>query len=62
MISQSQKAQRTTNPIRRIVDQLDPDPNHPKSLINLALGDPTIFGAHLQCPAVLRDAMVELLM
>jgi tyrosine aminotransferase len=61
-IPASHKAARTTNPIRKIVDNLNPDPHHKKSLLNLALGDPTIHGPHLQCPIVLNEAVNDLLM
>ena len=52
----SRKAQRTHNPIRAIVDNLKPPANHPKDMINLALGDPTVHG-NLKAPAVLLDAV-----
>jgi len=57
-ISSSIKAKRTTNPIRNIVDSIKPPTNHPKKLLNLALGDPTIHG-NLHCPSVLREAVQE---
>lgn len=40
----SKKAQRTSNPIRKIVDQLRPDPKNTLPIISLALGDPCVFG------------------
>ena len=61
MIRSSNKANRTKNPIRNIVDNLQPPINHPKSFLNLALGDPTIYG-NLKCPDVLRMAVEESLM
>jgi tyrosine aminotransferase len=54
----SQKAKRTFNPIRAIVDNLKPPQNHPKKLLNLALGDPTAYG-NLHCPEVLMDGVRE---
>lgn len=60
MIEASQKAKRTSNPIRNIVDNLKPPVNHPKKLLNLALGDPTVHG-NLHCPSVLNDAVKDLL-
>ncbi|RYD20671.1 MAG: hypothetical protein EOP88_14130 [Verrucomicrobiaceae bacterium] len=60
MIPVSIKAKRTTNPIRNIVDNLNPPKNHPKKLLNLALGDPTVYG-NLSCPEVLQDAIASLL-
>ena len=56
----SDKAKRTTNPIRNIVDNIKPPLNHHKSLFNLALGDPTIHG-NLLCPQVLTDAIKDTL-
>ncbi|KAF9170856.1 hypothetical protein BGZ80_000197 [Entomortierella chlamydospora] len=37
-------AKRTSNPIRAIVDHIKVKPNANKSMISLALGDPTLFG------------------
>jgi len=54
----SNKAKRTTNPIRNIVDNIKPPLNHHKPLFNLALGDPTIHG-NLLCPQVLTDAIMD---
>lgn len=54
----SDKAKRTTNPIRNIVDNIKPPLNHHKPLFNLALGDPTIHG-NLLCPQVLTDAIKD---
>lgn len=60
MISSSNKANRTSNPIRNIVDNLNPPKNHPKKILNLALGDPTVHG-NLQTPTVMNDAVAGLL-
>lgn len=60
MIPASVKAKRTSNPIRNIVDNLNPPQNHPKKLLNLALGDPTVHG-NLHCPVVLEEAVKSLL-
>lgn len=47
-------AQRTTNPIRKIVDQMKIDPNPTLQPISLSIGDPTIYG-NLPPPAGLAD-------
>lgn len=60
MITPSVKAQRTFNPIRHIVDNLKPPVNHPKKLLNLALGDPTVHG-NLTVPSVVTEAIQEVL-
>lgn len=60
MIPASIKAKRTSNPIRNIVDNLNPPKNHPKKILNLALGDPTVHG-NLHCPTVLEEAVKSLL-
>lgn len=60
MIKASKKSHRTTNPIRNIVDNLVPPQNHPKSFLNLALGDPTLHG-NLGCPTELKDGIREAL-
>jgi hypothetical protein len=60
-IESSKKAKRTKNPIREIVDNLKPPVNHPKKLLDLALGDPTVH-KNLQCPKVLQSAVQEALM
>ena len=45
LVRASQTSMRTSNPIRRIVDQLNPsDANPEKPLLSLSIGDPTIFG------------------
>jgi tyrosine aminotransferase len=48
----SKRATRTSNPIRKIVDQLRPDPKNSLPIISLALGDPCVFG-NLPPPALL---------
>jgi tyrosine aminotransferase len=55
IMESSAKAQRTFNPIRHIVETLKPPVNHPKPMLNLALGDPTAHG--LNPPDVLKNAM-----
>jgi tyrosine aminotransferase len=60
MILTSKKAKRTSNPIRNIVDNLNPPHNHSKILLNLALGDPTVHG-NLFCPSALSDSINSLL-
>lgn len=55
MIAVSQKAGRTFNPIRAIVDSLQPPKEHSKQLLNLALGDPSAHG--LAPPAMLTEAV-----
>ncbi len=60
MITPSLKSKRTFNPIRNIVDNLKPPVNHPKSYLNLALGDPTAHG-NLHCPEVLVEAVQQAL-
>lgn len=59
MIAASLKTSRTFNPIRAIVDSLKPPQDHPKTLLNLALGDPTAHG--LSPPSVLIEAVKECL-
>lgn len=49
MISASDKAKRTKNPIRAIVDYIVKPLNHPKSHLDLSIGDPTKYG-NLECP------------
>jgi len=60
MISSSAKSKRTHNPIRHIVDNLKPPSDHPKKLLNLALGDPTVHG-NLTVPSVVTEAIQDLL-
>ena len=62
-IPMSLKAQRTTNPIRGIMEKLTSqkrDPIPGKELIPLSLGDPTAHG-NLQAPKVLNDKMIQLI-
>lgn len=56
----SLKAQRTSNPVRNIVDNLRPpkDSTGTKPTINLSLGDPTTFG-NLPCPDEIVKAITE---
>lgn len=53
-LSASAAALRTTNPIRALVDQLKIEPNPAKPIIQLSLGDPTLFG-NLPFPSHLAD-------
>ena len=57
-VHSSLKARRTHNPIRAIVDNLKPPKDHPRPMLNLALGDPTAYG-NLKCPEVLVAAVKE---
>lgn len=52
----SSVAKRTTNPIRNIVDRCKVAPNPGKEVIQLSLGDPTVFG-HLKTCFEVVDAM-----
>jgi tyrosine aminotransferase len=55
-------SQRTVNPIRRIVDNLQVKPNPDKPVISLALGDPTVFGnlsTDETCLEAIRQALVD---
>jgi len=61
MISASEKSKRACNPVRNIIDNLNPPVNHPKPLINMALGDPTAYG-NLLCPSVFSETIRELLL
>ncbi|KAG0315850.1 hypothetical protein BGZ99_007228 [Dissophora globulifera] len=57
-VSASIVAKRTSNPIRAIVDHIKVKPNVHKSVISLALGDPTLFGnfkIHQSC----TDAIIK---
>ena len=58
MIAPSEKSKRVVNPIRHIVDNLNPPSNHSKKLLNFGLGDPTVFG-NLQLPTVLVESVKE---
>ena len=60
MIPASIKSKRTHNPIRHIVDNLKPPVDHPKKMLNLALGDPTVHG-NLSVPSAVVDAIHDLL-
>lgn len=58
-IEPSLKAQRTKNPIRRIVDKIANAPRKTdKELIPLSLGDPTVYG-NLGAPEALTEAVVR---
>jgi len=62
-VPMSIKAQRTSNPIRKIMEKItsqkrDPIPGKP--VIPLSLGDPTAFG-NLQAPEVLNETMIALI-
>ena len=58
-VKPSKKAQRTKNPIRRIVDKIQAvKPKCDKELIPLSLGDPTVYG-NLAAPAKLTEAVVK---
>ncbi|CAH0488701.1 unnamed protein product [Peronospora farinosa] len=47
-----------SNPIRKIVDNLQKTTTSSKTLISLSLGDPTVFG-NLHCPDVLVQAIIR---
>ncbi|OQR80670.1 tyrosine aminotransferase [Achlya hypogyna] len=53
----SHLAANTSNPIRKIVDNIKMPANSTKELIRLSLGDPTVFG-NLKAPEVLSEAIV----
>ncbi|KDO28113.1 tyrosine aminotransferase [Saprolegnia parasitica CBS 223.65] len=53
----SHLAANTSNPIRKIVDNIKMPAHSDKELIRLSLGDPTVFG-NLNCPDVLTEAVV----
>lgn len=60
-IRASTVSMRTSNPIRRIVDQLDmKNINADKPLISLSIGDPTVFG-NLHPDANIIDSVSEAL-
>ncbi|RLN99902.1 hypothetical protein DYB28_000908 [Aphanomyces astaci] len=54
----SELANTTSNPIRKIVDNIKMPQNPVKPIIRLSLGDPTVFG-NLSCPDVLTDAIIR---
>jgi tyrosine aminotransferase len=56
VVSTTALAERTTNPIRAIVDTIKPDPKHPKKMLALSIGDPTVDGNILP-PQGLLDTM-----
>ena len=59
----SVKAQRTTNPIREVVERITSQKRAPipgKPVIPLSLGDPTAFG-NLAAPDVLNDTLISLI-
>lgn len=55
-ITSSIQSKRTSNPIRKIVDQLKLPPNPSKKMIPLSIGDPTVFG-NMPQPRELLDAV-----
>jgi len=57
-IQPSASAVATINPIRRIVDKIVPPKNHPLSHINLALGDPSVYG-NLTPDARVTQAVID---
>ncbi len=59
-VAASKHAQRTTNPIRKIVDRLRPAQNPTKPLIALSIGDPTTDGNLLPPPSAV-DAVIAAL-
>lgn len=55
----SKASMRTSNPIRLIVDQMDPSQaNKEKPLIALSIGDPTVFG-NLETHANVTQSIVN---
>lgn len=62
-VPMSSKAQRTTNPIRSIVDKIMMQKREPipgKPMIPLSLGDPCSFG-NLNAPDVMTEAVVKII-
>jgi len=51
-------ALRITNPIRDIVDRLQPPKNHPAPFLSLSIGDPTVFG-NLLPPVEVVETLVS---
>lgn len=60
VVAKSNAAQKTTNPIRNVVDRLRVPPNPNLPLISLGLGDPTIFG-NLRTPEPVAKAVIDVL-
>jgi len=56
----SERAKRTVNPIRAIVDSLHIPSNTPKPLLKLSLGDPTVFGNMDVPDSAIEDIIVKL--
>lgn len=44
VISTSNLAKKTFNPIRSIIETMNLKPNPKKKMISLSIGDPTVFG------------------
>jgi len=61
MIEPSRHAQNTINPIRRIVDVMNVEPNPEKALLKLHIGDPSITGILPTHPKV-NQAVMDALM
>lgn len=57
-IRAADRAMRTTNPIRAIVDNLKSKPNPEKKVISLSIGDPTLFGNFVP-PALVTDEITR---
>ena len=57
-VDASVTAKRTSNPIRKIIDQLAAKPNPDLKLISLSIGDPTVYG-NLPPPEVAIEALNE---
>eukprot|EP00761_Pharyngomonas_kirbyi_P007813 gb/GECH01007824.1/.p1 GENE.gb/GECH01007824.1/~~gb/GECH01007824.1/.p1 ORF type:complete len:417 (+),score=66.46 gb/GECH01007824.1/:1-1251(+) len=57
-VEASPVSQRTSNPIRRIVDKLKINPDAEKEVIKLSIGDPTVYG-NLHAPQCAADAMAR---
>lgn len=57
-VAGSQRALRSENPIRKIMDALKPVENPENFLISLGQGDPTVYG-HLKSHSNLVNAVVE---
>jgi tyrosine aminotransferase len=59
-IAASVVSMRTTNPIRRVIDQIISTSNPQKELINLTLGDPTAYG-NIKTSEVVVNAVMKAL-